>query len=213
MLSTSWRCLIALAAVASFSGCIARSPLSPSTNAAAPSGGVDDEDWSVHGAPPVPTDGAYFTGRYRNVFAEIGKTPEEIRARIDEAYSTYFSLTDENRLYFELNAQEGYVKDIAHDDVRSEGQSYAMMLAVQRGDQAIFDKLWSFALARMRIDDPAHPSYRGFAWAVTANGEICPRSTTCSRHGVPPKTWSSGTRQQQRVGRSSRARCTRNPAW
>jgi len=48
-----------------------------------------------------------------------------------------------------------------------------MMLAVQRGDQATFDKLWSFALAHMRINDPEHPSYRGFAWVVNSQGEIC----------------------------------------
>jgi len=134
---------------------------------------VDDRDWSVEGKPPVPTDGAFFTGRYRNVFAELGKGPDEIKARVDQAFTTYFSLTDENRLYFELTPEEGYVKDIAHDDIRSEGQSYAIMLAVQRGDRATFDKLWNFAVKRMRIRDPKHPNHRGYAWAVNTKGEIC----------------------------------------
>ncbi len=131
------------------------------------------KDWSVKSAGLVASNGAFFTGKYRNVFAETGKSQAEIDDKIRRAYDTYFSLTDENRLYFELAPGEAYVKDIAHDDIRSEGQSYAMMLALQRNDQAKFNKLWKFATARMRISDPKHPSYRGFAWVVDSTGKIC----------------------------------------
>ena len=167
------RCWLWPVAVTAFSwGCIVRNEQHPEA-AAPPRTLVGDRDWSVKAGPPLASDGAFFTGRYRNVFAEVGKSAEEIQARIDEAFATYFSLTDDNRLYFELTPEEGYVKDIAHDDVRSEGQSYGMMLAVQRGDSPLFDKLWNFALERMRIRDPKHPNYRGYAWAVSPAAEIC----------------------------------------
>ena len=132
-----------------------------------------DKDWSVASAGLTPSKGAFFTGTYRNVFAEMGKSQDEVDLKIKQALDTYFSTTDENRLYFELAPGQAYIKDIAHDDVRSEGQSYGMMLAVQRNDQARFDKLWNFVLTHMRIADTAHPSYRGFAWVVDSKGEIC----------------------------------------
>jgi oligosaccharide reducing-end xylanase len=131
------------------------------------------KDWSVSGTAPTQTKGAFFTGVYRNVFAEMGKPQAEISQKIQQAYDTYFSSTDTNRLYFEFGPGQAYIKDIAHDDIRSEGQSYGMMLAVQRNDQARFDKLWNFANAHMRVQDAAHPSYRGYAWAVDTKGEIC----------------------------------------
>src|SRR5690606_30723877 len=104
-----------------------------------------NKDWSVSGDGLVETEGAYFTGTYRNVSAELGKSQAEIDQKLERAYSTYFSANDENRLFYEFSADEGYVKDIAHDDIRSEGQSYAMMIALQRNDQAMFNKLWRFA--------------------------------------------------------------------
>lgn len=138
-------------------------------------GGFGDtgENWAVEGSSLIETDGYYFTDEYRNVFLEMGKSQDEIDARLAQIYEVYFSLTDPDALYYELNPKEGYVLDVAHDDVRSEGQSYAMMIALQYGERATFDKLWNFAITRMRINDPKHPNYRGYAWAVNRKGEIC----------------------------------------
>jgi oligosaccharide reducing-end xylanase len=132
-----------------------------------------DKDWSVPGTALVESKGAFDTGVYRNVFAEMGKDQTEITQRIAKAYDTYFSTTDANRLYYEFSPVQAYIMDIAHDDIRSEGMSYGMMLAVQHNDQARFDKLWNFANAHMRIVDPKHPSYRGYAWVVDTKGQIC----------------------------------------
>lgn len=158
-------CLLGLAAHA----CIGRVS-SPSDAASARQ---PDKDWSVPSAGLVASQGAFHTGKYRNVFAEMGKPQDEIDRKLREAYDTYFSTTDANRLYFEFAPGQAYIKDIAHDDIRSEGQSYGMMITLQRDDQARFDKLWNFALSHMRITDSAHPSYRGFAWVVDSKGQIC----------------------------------------
>lgn len=153
-------------------GCIGKSM------SADPESSVDaTKDWSVKGSAPKATEGAFFTDKYRNVFAEMGKPQEKIDERLRRAYDTYFSSNDENRLFYDFSPSEAYIKDIAHDDIRSEGQSYGMMITVQRDDQAKFNKLWKFALSHMRINDPKHPSYRGFAWVVEPSGKICDQNS------------------------------------
>ena len=151
-------------------GCVGQRPESAGS-AASPS--AQGQRFVQESAGMTAGDGAFFTGKYRNVFAELGKPQAEVDAKIERAFATYFSTSDENRLYFELGTDEAYVKDIAHEDIRSEGMSYAMMLSVQRNDRVRFDKLWRFALRRMRIQDPKHPNARGFAWAVDTAGKIC----------------------------------------
>ncbi|HET9957707.1 MAG TPA: glycosyl hydrolase family 8, partial [Polyangiaceae bacterium] len=117
--------------------------------------------------------GAYKSIAYRNVFLEHGKSQAEIDAKLRLAYNTYFTPTDPNTLYFEMGPDMAYIKDILHDDIRSEGQSYGLMIAVQQNDQARFKKLWKFAFEKMRVKDPKHPSYRCFAWVVDPKGEMC----------------------------------------
>lgn len=132
-----------------------------------------DKVWAVDGTPLAETQGAFFTGTHRNVFLEMGKTQADIDQKLKLAQDTYFSLTDADRLYYEFDADEAYILDVAHEDIRSEGQSYGMMIAVQLGDKERFNKLWNFAVNHMRIKDPKHPSYRGFGWVVETTGTIC----------------------------------------
>ena len=39
----------------------------------------------------------------------------------------------------------GYIEDIANNDVRTEGMSYGMMIAVQMNRKEVFDSLWKWA--------------------------------------------------------------------
>ncbi|MFX6819313.1 glycosyl hydrolase family 8, partial [Acinetobacter baumannii] len=50
----------------------------------------------------------------------------------------------------------------------TEGQGWAMMLAVQMDDRAMFDKLWKFTKRNMQIRSFQPNSKRGyyFAWQV-----------------------------------------------
>ena len=158
-------------------GCACAEADSPETAAAAetPTAAKKEPDkvWAVESDGMTATQGAFFTGTYRNVFLELGKTQAEIDQKLKLAQDTYFSLTDPDRLFYEFDADEAYILDVAHEDIRSEGQSYGMMIAVQLGDQDRFDKLWKFAVNHMRINDPKHPSYRGFGWVVETTGTIC----------------------------------------
>ena len=135
--------------------------------------GEPSKDWSVKSKGLVATEGAFFTGKHRNVFAEMGKSQDQIDQKVKLAYETYFSTTDENRLYYTFSKDKAYLLDIAHDDIRSEGQSYGMMIALQMDDQEKFNKIWKFSFEHLRIADPAHPNHRGYAWAVSKEGKMC----------------------------------------
>jgi oligosaccharide reducing-end xylanase len=62
--------------------------------------------------------------------------------------------------------------DINHKDVRSEGMSYGMMIAVQMDKKAEFDALWNWSMAHMYQDDPTHPSYGFFSWQMHYDGTV-----------------------------------------
>jgi oligosaccharide reducing-end xylanase len=64
-----------------------------------------------------------------------------------------------------------YITDIKHNDVRTEGLSYGMMIAVQMDKKAEFDALWNWSRTYLYHADPKHPSYGFFSWQAKTNGE------------------------------------------
>jgi len=119
--------------------------------------------------------GAFATGKYRNLFAELGKSPAEIRQKIDGAFQQLFhgNLTNET-IYYEAgsnsNGPLAYLTDIKHNDVRSEGLSYGMIIAVQLNKQAEFDAIWNWSKTYLYVAETNHPSYGFFAWQARTNG-------------------------------------------
>jgi len=95
--------------------------------------------------------GAFATGRYRNLFAEAGHSPNEIAARINTAFQQLFrGDPDTQTVYYpagsNANGSLAYLSDINNNDVRSEGMSYGMMIAVQLNRKAEFDALWQLTV-------------------------------------------------------------------
>ena len=75
------------------------------------------------------TKSAAETGKYRNYFKELGYSQKEIDKKIADAFHEVFE--SERRAYFEVGDSMAYVADVKNRDVRTEGQSYGMMVAVQ----------------------------------------------------------------------------------
>ena len=131
-------------------------------------------------ALPIPSSdkdgsGAYATGNYRNLFAEAGHSKTEIFTKIDTAFQQLFQGNPETESVFfpaGKNAQGplAYVTDWANHDVRTEGMSYGMMIAVQMDKKAEFDALWNWAKTYMYISDPKHPSFGYFSWSCKTDG-------------------------------------------
>jgi oligosaccharide reducing-end xylanase len=127
---------------------------------------------AAQGAEPA---GAFATGRYRNLFVEAGHSPADARAKIHAAFQQLFhGDTATQTVYYEVGRNENgplaYLSDINNRDVRSEGMSYGMMIAVQLDKKAEFDALWNWSRAHMYHDSPTHPAYGFFSWSLRTDG-------------------------------------------
>lgn len=112
---------------------------------------------------------AFYTGEYRNVFAEIGKSSEEIRKKIEETVHTFFYGSEEERIYHEVGDDMGYLEDTGNHDARTEGMSYGMMMCVQLDMKQEFDRIWKWTKTYMWMEDGENEGY--FAWSCQTNGE------------------------------------------
>lgn len=128
-------------------------------------------------APPaLPTQGAYYTDEYRNLFLEAGYSEAQVNRRLDDLWRTYFEGNEDNeRLYYEVDGDMAYIPDVANNDVRSEGMSYGMMLCVQLNKQEQFNKLWKWAKTNMQHKSGAREGY--FAWRLNREGGIMDDNT------------------------------------
>ncbi len=119
----------------------------------------------------VPNVGAFQSGTYRNLFRDmLGKSDAEIEKKIDAAWQQlFYGEADFERVYYPVGDDMAYVMDIGNDDVRSEGMSYGMMLAVQMNKQQEFNRLWKWAKTYMYHTEGAYKGY--FAWHNKPNGE------------------------------------------
>jgi oligosaccharide reducing-end xylanase len=109
--------------------------------------------------------GAYFTDKYPNLFLRSGHTESESQAKIEAAYQQLFHGDPEQQAVgFDAGSNANgplmYITDWANHDVRTEGMSYGMMIAVQLDKKSDFDAIWNWAQTYMYIADPKHPTYR-----------------------------------------------------
>jgi len=127
----------------------------------------------IHGA--TASRGAFASGHYRNLFVEAAHSPRAARAKIDAAFQQLFHGDPANQaVYYAAGTNASgplaYVTDIKHKDVRTEGMSYGMMIAVQLDRKAEFDALWNWAKTYMYNDSATHPSCGFFSWSLKTNG-------------------------------------------
>ena len=112
--------------------------------------------------------GAYYTGNYESPFKTVlGKTDEEIQAKMDQLWNHYFKGDNNSKVYYD-KGNEAYILDVNNRDVRSEGMSYGMMIAVQTGHKEEFDKLWNWAKNHMWHKGGGWDGY--FAWQRNESG-------------------------------------------
>jgi oligosaccharide reducing-end xylanase len=130
--------------------------------------------------------GAFITRNYRNLFLENGHSKDEILARNQAAFNQLFHGDSvAQAVYFEADRNENgpmaYICDVLHNDVRSEGISYGMMIAVQMNKQAEFNAIWNWAMTHMYVASQEHPSEGYFSWSLKRDGT--PNSETPAPDG------------------------------
>ncbi|SFL52326.1 oligosaccharide reducing-end xylanase [Gracilibacillus orientalis] len=111
-----------------------------------------------------------FTNRnYRNVLKEYGYDKEQIDHKVVNTWKQLFdSSHPETQIYFSIGDDLAYMLDTGNDDVRTEGMSYGMMMAVQMNDKDIFDRLWKWSMTYMYMEEGENAGY--FAWSCAPDG-------------------------------------------
>lgn len=129
------------------------------------SGAQADIDWIGFDAMPLEA-GAFSSGTYRNYFKDLGYSDKQISDKLDEIFEGVFY--GPNKVYFEVDESTAYISDLKNHDVRTEGMSYGMMIAVQLDHKDIFDKLWRWTKKHMQHQDGPNDGY--FAWSCKTDG-------------------------------------------
>lgn len=116
--------------------------------------------------------GAYHSNIYHNLFIELlGKSPSQVQTKLNNAWNQlFYGNNNTQRVYYPVDTDMAYIKNILHNDVRSEGMSYGMMIAVQLNKKTEFDRLWKWAKTYMQHS--SGPRKNCFAWLLNTNGTI-----------------------------------------
>ena len=107
---------------------------------------------------------------HRNLFQEyLGKPDSELQVKLETAWQQlFYGGDDDQRVYYPVGADLAYIEDIGNRDVRTEGMSYGMMIAVQLDKKAEFDRLWKWARTYMYQAGGPFKGY--FAWHCSTDG-------------------------------------------
>lgn len=121
--------------------------------------------------------GAYFTGVYPNLFSELlGLSESVVMTKIDSVFEQlFYGDPSSQRIYYPVDPDLAYIKDILNNDVRTEGMSYGMMIALQLNKKSEFDRLWQWLKTYMQHQASAREGY--FAWHCKTDGtQLSPNS-------------------------------------
>lgn len=116
----------------------------------------------------IMKQGAFDTGKYRNVFKELGYTDEAISEKLEQTWYELFYGDPDVRIYYPMGDDKAYILDTGNLDVRTEGMSYGMMMAVQMNMKEEFDRLWNFSKTYMQHTEGRYKHY--FAWHCRPDG-------------------------------------------
>jgi oligosaccharide reducing-end xylanase len=130
---------------------------------------------AVAGGASSRMHAAGVTGEHRNLFAEAGHAPQEVSAKINATFQQLFHGDPGTQAVYypagaNANGALAYIYDPGNQDVRSEGMSYGMMIAVQLNQKTEFDALWNWARTFMYHATSNHPACGYFSWSMTTNG-------------------------------------------
>jgi oligosaccharide reducing-end xylanase len=122
------------------------------------------QDGVALGALVAPSD---YPRAFRDV---LGKSDADIAAKLAATFGRLFHGDPSTEaIYFTTGADQAYILDVFHDDVRSEGLGLGMMIAVELGKRDEFDRLWRYTKASQYVSGPRQgylPSFCNHGSAV-----------------------------------------------
>ena len=128
-------------------------------------------EMNINVNPPI-ADSVTSTSVYSNLFVDLlGKNNEEVQTKITNAFNLlFYGDSAKQRIVFPSDSDMAYIVDILNHDVRTEGMSYGMMIAVQMDRQKEFNQFWKWAKTYMQHQQGQRKGY--FAWHCNTNGTI-----------------------------------------
>jgi oligosaccharide reducing-end xylanase len=111
---------------------------------------------------------------YPNAFRDLlGKSDDEIAAKIADTFDQLFHGDPTTEAIFvPVGTDQAYIRDVLHDQVRTEGMGLGMLITVMLDKRDEFDRLWRYTKSMQIVDGPAQgyfPSVCGSA----GNGVSC----------------------------------------
>lgn len=119
--------------------------------------------------PQLPAEGAWITGNYRNLFVERGYTQAAVDQKVKAAFEKLFFGDSASEAIYRVVPTDttlAYIDAVDSKDIRTEGVSYGMTIAVMMDRRDVFDKLWKFAKTRMQNTKGSAKGY--FAWQLSS---------------------------------------------
>lgn len=114
---------------------------------------------------------AWITGIHTNSFVEKGiATESEVKEKVEQTYKQLFYGKDGmvqdggKALLVSVGDDMAFINSVDSKDIRSEGMSYGMIIAVMMDDQTVFNKLWKFSKTYMQHSTGERNGY--FAWSL-----------------------------------------------
>jgi oligosaccharide reducing-end xylanase len=148
-------------------------PADGGSPAAAIDAGAIDGAASDAGTPALACGSPAATS---NLFADVlRKTDTQVDDKVDAAFQSLFHGGDDATVYYPVGDDQAYILDVYDNDVRTEGMSYGMMIAVQLDKKPEFDRLWTWAKQHMFESSGALSGY--FAWQRMPSGDPISAST------------------------------------
>lgn len=118
------------------------------------------------------TKGAYYSNKYDNLFISLlNKKEFEIKSKIDSAFNQlFYGNNNTQRIYYPVTDDMAYIEDTGNKDVRTEGMSYGMMIALQLNKKTEFDRLWKWSKTYMQHGSGESIGY--FSWHCKTDGTV-----------------------------------------
>jgi oligosaccharide reducing-end xylanase len=105
---------------------------------------------------------------YPNLFRDLlGKSDSEISTKISDTFNQLFHGTSNESIYVEVGSDQAYIRDILHDEIRSEGIGLGMLFAVELDKRDEFDRLWRYAKVSQAKGGPE----QGYFPSFCSNGD------------------------------------------
>jgi oligosaccharide reducing-end xylanase len=144
-------------------------PVPPSATPVPPTDTLQPAKPTLNITPPMTKPLESIT--YRDLFQEyLGVSEVQVETKLEAAWQHFFYGADDyQRVYYPVGDDMAYIYDVGSGDVRSEGMSYGMMIAVQMDKQEEFNRIWKWAKTNMYQSDGPYKGY--FAWHNKITGE------------------------------------------